>query len=423
MQHLDCLEGPPGIATNASVVEIYDGLDRSGCIANEAAEIALPSSSSSSRKSSLNENSFSLSATNVSNGSSDDEASAFPLSESSSPSLSSPSTVADSGGHTSHTYDGLNLGYENKLDELVLRSPTACPITEDSCRKHDGETTLNPNTSLHVWSMPEEDGATYLDNFLKHHFFSQGTDSTTWTLDQKKYTEPVVLHNVTKPGQIFSKSRKISGLKACSAGMGNQSVVVLGWNNLAVWRRASEASVSSYPKSSCMYILETARKFELAMYSYLAGLRQKTPTEDLKHFHGTYLVHCTLAWKGSDNHSVKDWEICGDIRTVVTMTIGVGPVPGLLAGTMKFAGVEYTMLMARQAIMIRAYLEGTDWSTIPIIDYGPHYAKLAYHMADSAGNESEGFLLFSIGGYTSFSGTGSTPGNGGIGIVLQGFEV
>jgi hypothetical protein len=171
-----------------------------------------------------------------------------------------------------------------------------------------------------------------------------------------------------------------------------------------------------------MYILETARKFELAMYSHLAGLRQKTPTEDLKHFHGTYLVHCTLAWIGSDNHSVKGWEICGDIRTVMTMTIGVGPVPGLLAGTVKFAGVEYTMLMARQAIMIRAYLEGTDWSTIPIIDYGPHYAKLAYHMADSAGNESEGFLLFSIGGYTSFSGTGSTPGNGGIGIALQGFE-
>ena len=389
-----------------------DNDDESDC---QAAAVALPDSDTSGLMSSLS---------NISVASFHDEASAISLPESSLPTPSASSSLDSTCNNSLDVNDASTINGEDGSGALILHSDTLCETAEDSCRVDGAKGSYSYNASTEVWRMPNEDDEKedYLNRFFKHHFLSYDADNKTWVLDQSKYPEPVVLHSVTKHGQVFSKSEQVPGLKACSAGVGDESVVVVGWDNLAVWHRASEVKVASFSKSSGLYVLETARKFEFSMYSHLASVRQKKPTQDLKHFHGFYLVHCGRARKGSGNHSVKDWVIGGDIQTVMSMDIGEGPVPGLLAGTLKFAGVEWTLLMARQSIMIKAYLEGTDWKTIPIIDYGTNYRHLSYRMNNSSGEESTGSFHFDSYSFTSFWGEGSFPGTFGTTVTLQGFE-
>ncbi|KAL1608573.1 hypothetical protein SLS60_003517 [Paraconiothyrium brasiliense] len=204
-----------------------------------------------------------------------------------------------------------------------------------------------------TWSPPDPRTTNSLDAFFKHYFCYNHPSSDYWTANRKKTPHPIILCSVTNHNEIHARAKCISGLQTCSAGASPNYVIVMGWDRLTVWRRASEVIAASYSEHPCRYIFDTARNYALAMEGCHDGpLRKKADnwTENavrgrLDHFQGSYLVR----WK----------EIGGgwDVRAVLKLDIGMGPTKDILGAKLRFLGTEERMLLAHSEEMLDTYLD------------------------------------------------------------------
>lgn len=268
------------------------------------------------------------------------------------------------------------------------------------------------NASEAPWTMPDDLGEPtdiYLDRFFKFHFGAYETANPESCPDRSEHTDPVVLYNVTDYDEVYNKVKKVPGLVMCSAGGEGNGAVVLGWDDVAVWKCASQTNVSSYPKAWCMYILESARNFGAAMSSQLARSSPSTRSSELgtmSHFHGTYIVR----WK--DIYST--W----DIRA--TLVLEIRPIPGsqMLEGTMIFGGKEWKMWLGLNPRQLGDFAITGDAKLHE--DSGVNFNHKQLHYRSIYG-KGIGVLTFDSGHFTSFLGVGSLPWFDGC-MVVNGYQ-
>ncbi|KAL5466480.1 hypothetical protein PMIN06_000082 [Paraphaeosphaeria minitans] len=206
-----------------------------------------------------------------------------------------------------------------------------------------------------AWSGPSPESTSPLDTFFKHYFLSDRTKRNNWIPSRRKTKEPIILYGATDINEIHKTAKRIKGLHACSAGAPPNRIVVLGWDRLAVWQRASQVSASSYSEDVCRYIFDTARRFAKAMNGERVGLRlnkaeswaENAVQGILDHFQGSYLVR----WRDIGG----GW----DVRAVLGLEIGMGPRKNILKATLRFPGAEEKMLLAHKFKTLDAYLDAS----------------------------------------------------------------
>lgn len=218
----------------------------------------------------------------------------------------------------------------------------------------DVEPTAATDRSPRDWSPPDPRAKDPLNRFLKYYFLSDSPKRVFWTRSRKKTPNPIILYSVTDHNEVHARAKRIRGLHTCSAGAPPNRVIVLGWNRLAVWRRASEFSAASYSEEVSRYIFNAALRFGRAM----GGIRERpllNKAENwadnalsgvLDHFQGSYLVR----WKDVGG----GW----DVRAVLQLEVGMGPKKHILEATLKFLGVEERMLLAHSESALDAYVDG-----------------------------------------------------------------
>lgn len=229
--------------------------------------------------------------------------------------------------------------------------PSYAPLLNSTDRTLPSTAPATPQT----WTGPNSEATSPLDAFFQHYFLSSRSSLTTWIPNRKKTSHPIVLYGAANVIAIHSAAAQIKGLHTCAAGTPSNRVIILGWNRREVWLRASTVHASS--SSEDMHrVCTTAQRLGNAMAREYIGLRlgkaenwrQDTLRGVLDHFQGSYLVR----WRNVDG----GW----DVRGVLGLEIGSGPRSDMLEGRLEWNGVKETVLLAREAGVLDAWVEESE---------------------------------------------------------------